>query len=381
MKPTAQKAIKSMTPRSLDVGTGPEPTWSQQPEEGYRKSRLTTMFNWYNYYYSKKEARDCIIDWLSRTGRAAEAKDFAKVPETAVTRLGIGWMCRANLMGLELQESELATVNTAIADYIESYRRVKQVVAAAETAVARPNIQDRLREKMIEAAGELDGMYDDLIATGAKMSANYKPVSLLRSMNVAPQMVNEIAAKWKTKLAELEEVLAGKDDQLVEGYGHLGKIQIRNLVKFAETVINDCGAYTQIKKVERKPRAKKAVAPEKVVARFKYLREFAELKLKGESATRLVGASEAWLYDTAKRKLIHVVADSHLGTFSVKGSAVIGFDPAQTVQKTLRKPAEQLKEITSVGKPAARKSFKDIKATEVKWNGRGNENLIILKCY
>jgi hypothetical protein len=70
-----------------------------------------------------------------------------------------------------------------------------------------------------------------------------------------------------------------------------------------------------------------------------------------------------------------------LGTFSVKGSAVIGFDPAQTVQKTLRKPAEQLKEITSVGKPAARKAFKDIKSTEVKWNGRGNENLIILKCY
>jgi hypothetical protein len=381
MKTPAAKPIKSMTPRSLDVGTGPEPDWKQQPEEGYRKSRLTTMFNWYNYYYSKKEARDCIIDWLNRTGRVEEARAFAKVPETAVTRLGIGWMCRANLMGLELQETELATVNTAIADYIESYRRVKQVVAAAETAVARPNIQDRLREKMIEAAGELDGMYDDLIATGAKMSANYKPVSLLRSMNVAPQMVNEIAAKWKTKLAELEEVLAGKDDQLVEGYGHLGKIQIRNLAKFAETVINDCGAYIQIKKVERKPRAKKAVAPEKVVARFKYMREFAELKLKGESATRLVGAAEAWLYDTAKRKLIHVVADSHLGTFSVKGSAVIGFDPAQTVQKTLRKPAEQLKEITSVGKPAARKAFKDIKSTEVKWNGRGNENLIILKCY
>jgi hypothetical protein len=381
MKTPAAKPIKSMTPRSLDVGTGPEPDWKQQPEEGYRKSRLTTMFNWYNYYYSKKEARDCIIDWLSRTGRVEEARAFAKVPETAVTRLGIGWMCRANLMGLELQETELATVNTAIADYIESYRRVKQVVAEAETAVARPNIQDRLREKMIEAAGELDGMYDDLIATGAKMSANYKPVSLLRSMNVAPQMVNEIAAKWKTKLAELEEVLAGKDDQLVEGYGHLGKIQIRNLAKFAETVINDCGAYIQIKKVERKPRAKKAVAPEKVVARFKYLREFAELKLKGESATRLVNCAEAWLYDTAKRKLIHVVADSHLGTFSVKGSAVIGFDPAQTVQKTLRKPAEQLKEITSVGKPAARKAFKDIKSTEVKWNGRGNENLIILKCY
>ncbi len=381
MKTPAAKPIKSMTPRSLDVGTGPEPDWKQQPEDDYRKSRLTTMFNWYNYYYSKKEARDCIIDWLSRTGRVEEARAFAKVPETAVTRLGIGWICRANLMGLELQETELATVNTAIADYIESYRRVKQVISEAETAVARPNIQDRLREKMIEAAGELDGMYDDLIATGAKMSANYKPVSLLRSMNVAPQMVNEIAAKWKTKLAELEEVLAGKDDQLVEGYSHLGKIQIRNLAKFAETVINDCGAYIQIKKVERKPRAKKAVAPEKIAAKFKHLREFEELKLKSEPAAKLIGATEAWMYDTAKRKLIHVMADTHVGSLTIKGSSIIGFDTAASVQKTLRKPAEQIKSITGVGKPAARKTFKDIKATEVKFNGRGNENLIILKCY
>jgi hypothetical protein len=49
------------------------------------------------------------------------------------------------------------------------------------------------------------------------------------------------------------------------------------------------------------------------------------------------------------------------------------------VQKTLRKPAEKLKELMSGGKPAMRKTFKDIKATETKWNGRGNENLVILR--
>jgi hypothetical protein len=47
----------------------------------------------------------------------------------------------------------------------------------------------------------------------------------------------------------------------------------------------------------------------------------------------------------------------------------------------LRKPAEQLKAITGAGKPAARKFFKDIKATEVAWNGRGTENIIILKSW
>ena len=380
-KSTVHKPLKSMTPRSQDVGYGPEPQWKEQPDENSRFSAMTRMFNWYNYHYGKKEAKDCIVDWLLRNDRAAESKAFDKIPEASVYKIGIGWICRANLLGLELTDSELEKINTAIADYLEAGKSVKEVIEVAETTVAKPNIQDRLREKMQEAAGELEGMYDEMIIAGGKMSADYKPLSLLRSLNVAPQMVGSIAEVWERRLVELKAVNAGKDADLAEGYGHWGKLQVRNFIKFAEQVVADCGAYVQIKKVERKPRAKKAVLPEKVVAKFKYCKEFADLKLKGESATKLVGASEAWLYDTAKRKLIHVVADTHLGTFTVKGSAIIGFDPAATTQKTLRKPAEQLKSITSVGKPAARKAFKDIKATEVKWNGRGNENLIILKTY
>jgi hypothetical protein len=378
---TVHKPLKSMTPRSQDAGYGPEPQWKEQPPEDQRISAMTRMFNWYNYHYGKKEAKDCIVDWLARNERAAEAKEFNRIPEAAVHKIGIGWVCRANLLGLALTDAEVATINATIADYIAAGRSVKEVVEVAEVAVIRPNIQDRLREKMSEAAGELEGMYDEMIRAGGKMSADYKPISLLRSLNVAPQLIGTVKQVWERRLEELQAVAAGKDADLAEGYAHYGKLQVRNFIKFAEQVIADCGSYVQIKKSEKKPRAKKAVPPEKVVARFKYAREFAELKLKSESATKLVGASEAWLYDSAKRKLIHVVADTHLGTFTVKGSAIVGFDPAATVQKTLRKPAEQIRSITGVGKPAARKAFKEIKATEVKFNGRGNDNLIILKTY
>ena len=156
-------------------------------------------------------------------------------------------------------------------------------------------------------------------------------------------------------------------------------MQLKNIIKFAELVITDCGAYVQIKKVERKPRKKKAVPPERQVAKFKYLKAFPELKLVSENATRLVNASEAWLFDVKKRKLIHVVADSHLGTFGVKNNSIVGYSTAETQQKTLRRPAEQIKALLTGGKPGARKVFKEIKATETKFNGRGTDNLIILR--
>jgi hypothetical protein len=194
-------------------------------------------------------------------------------------------------------------------------------------------------------------------------------------------MVNEIAADWKRKLTEFETVIGGKDAQLAEGYSNFTKIQMRGIVKFCEAVINDCGAYVQIKKVERKPRKVKAVPPEKKAAKFKIQAEFAELKLKSLPAASLVDKSEAWLYDSKKRKLIHLVADEYTKAFTVKNNSIIGFSTVETVQKTLRKPAETLKAIQAAGKPAARKVFKDIKTTETAWNARGTENLVILKAW
>jgi hypothetical protein len=380
-KTATAKPIKSMNPRSSDtVQMGSEPEWKMQPDPNGRATALTRMFVWYNYFYSKKEAKECIMDWLARNDRMGEAKHFARVPESAVT-MTIGWVCRASVKGLELTERELQQVNAHIAEQLSVQHSVKTIVESPEPVVQKPNIQDRLRERMSEAAGELEGMFDELVDSGAKMGANFKPLSLMRSMNVAPQLISTIRDIWNRRIDEFNEVLAGQDSQLVEGYAHLGKVQVRNLIKFAEQVVADCDSYVQIKKADRKPRAKKAASPEKISAKFKFQTEFVELKLKSEAPAQLVGASEAWLYDTKKRKLIHVVADQHIGTFTVKGSSLVGFDPGNSLQKTLRKPAEQLKGIVGAGKPAARKHFKEIKSTEVKFNGRSNENLVILKVW
>jgi hypothetical protein len=372
----ATKPVKSLTPRSPDTKyTGGEPTWEIQPTDD-RFARLSRAFSWYNYYFAKKDAKEMIITWLETNGRKAEARTIKGLPDSSI-RLTTGWLCRMITVGLQLTDAEHSKLEEHLAEMM--VMRQADITAPEDVGVAKPNIQDRLREKMSECAGEIDGLYDELIQTGAKMTADFKPITIIRGKNVAPQMVNDIAEKWHHVKAELELAMSGKDDQLAEAYAHFGKIQLRNLIKFSEQVIADCGSYIQIKKVERKPRKTKPLSAEKVTAKFKYLKEFAELKLKSEPVTKLAEAQEAWLYDTKKRKLIHVVADSHAGSFRVKGSTIIGYDTVQSTQKTLRKPAEQLKALMALGAPGARKYYKDIKSTDVAFNGRGNDNLVILK--
>ena len=373
------KPVKLLNPRSADTNVmGPEPTWPITPISN-RTSQMTAAFSWYNYFYGKKDARDMIVNYLELHGRKADVRALKGVSDANI-RLTAGWLCRMSMVGLELTDHEQIKLDNMLAELFV-VKQQEAVVDSTEPVVARLTIQDRLREKVSECAGELDGLFDEFILAGAKMSADYKPIVLIRGMNVAPQMVSLLSDIWKRKQAEFEEVVKGKDAQLVEGYGYLSKIQLRNVLKFCETVINDCGAYVQIKKVERKPRAVKAVTPEKRAAKFKVAMEFADLKLKGLPAASLVEKTEAWLYDTKKRKLIHIVADSHAGSFTVKSNSIIGFSVSESMQKTVRKPAEVVKAMQAAGKPAARKIYKDLTTTETGFNGRGTENLMVLKAW
>lgn len=376
----AVKPVKPLNPRSSDTNVmGPEPTWRTQPTSN-RISAFSHAFSWYNYFYGKKDARDMIVNYLESRGRKEDVRTLRGIPDSAI-RLTTAWLCRMTLVGLELTESEQIKLDNLLTEILTAKQADPEAEASDVPEVPRITIQDRLREKVSECAGELEGLFDEFVASGAKMSADYKPIMTIRGMNVAPQMVSAISDIWKRKQAEFEQAIGGKDPQLVEAYSHLSKIQMRNVLKFCEAVINDCGAYVQIKKVERKPRAVKAVPPEKRAAKFKHITEFAELKLKGLPAASLVDKAEAWLYDTKKRKLIHLVADSHTQAFTVKSNSIIGFSTVDSQQKTVRKPADVLKAMGAAGKPAARKIYKDLTTTETPFNGRGTENLIILKSW
>lgn len=373
------KPLRSMNPRSPDLKyTGVEPEWAAQPTPETRNSALIGAFSWYNYHYGKKDARELLVEWLNWRGRTDEAGTFARINEH-LNMLTAGWLARMHMKGLELNERELAHITCTIEQHTKAAQSVKRVVVEAQEEVRRPTIQDRLRDIMITAAGDMEGMYDELMVAGVKLTADYKPMAVLRGHNVAPPLVREIREAWMIRRTELAAVAEGRDSQLMEGYGNFSRTQLKNLLKFVDLVVADCDSYVQVKKAERAPRRRKPVSPERQTAKFRYLREFEELKLKSVPVTGLVNAQEAWLYDTKKRRLIYVTADSHAGTFTVKGNNLIGFDPTNSVQKTLRKPAEQIRALLTGGVANTRKFFKDIKATEVKFGGRGNENLILLK--
>jgi hypothetical protein len=388
-KPTEDNFVKALNPRDADTKyLGEEPLFPLQPDADRRFSAMARAFTWYNRFYNKKDAREMFCQYLDHNKRPDEAKKLRKVHESEFL-ITLCWLSRMTMRGLELTEKE---DNTLQAEIIRLFKCLDTPdtktsmtsITKEEVVTNRPNIQDILKEKASEAAGELEGLFDDFITGGAKPNSKLKPMDEVAKKNVMPQHISLIVDVWKRKQAEFELVQEGKDVQIVQAYAHLSKIQIRNILKFIEQVLTDLNSYISVKKASKSPRARKAVPVEKVVAKLKYLKTFkdaaAKLDLLSIHPTKLHGASEAWVYDTAKRKLHHYIADEYSKTFTVKGSTLLGFDTTKSEVKTLRKPGEQIKEVTG-SKPAARKFFTEIKSVATTPNGRFNEAMIILKAW
>ena len=189
------------------------------------------------------------------------------------------------------------------------------------------------------------------------------------------------------QLKKMSEHDADMWAQLKEGYAHLKKADIKKFRTAIEELMGALDFIIDQAKATRKPRKAKPKSADKLVEKLKYLKADPKYNLASVNPTDVVGASELWVFNVKTRKLGKYVASNidpkgmaRAGSgLQVKGTTIIGFDEAQSIQKTLRKPEEQLKEFKAAGKVALRKFLDDIATTDTKLNGRCNPDTVLLK--
>ena len=112
---------------------------------------------------------------------------------------------------------------------------------------------------------------------------------------------------------------------------------------------------------------------------MKYQINDSDLGIASINPAEIVDATEVWVYNTKTRKIgVYKKGDLTAG-LTVRGTSIYDYEEGTSVQKTLRKPAVQLKEFKGAGKVALRKFMDDIKTTDTKLNGRINLETILLK--
>jgi hypothetical protein len=374
---------KTVVYREVDSKyVGEEPVYPSLEEQqswtaSEYKTQVMRSLNWYAHTQDKKKSAEWLAQFLARNPRRQKVADAVKRGDIWPGAT-VGFALRAGRVGLALRFGTLRTLVKQLKQADIGIDTSNVVVEEVKDDKPKFNIQERMAEKTAEFLGELEGRFDDFTA---EFKGEPKLVELMTQMNVPAVQVKTVQEFINKKISEFEEVNSTKDSQLLEAYKHLGKRQVTAMIKWWSQALTDANSYNVVKKAAKAPRKKKAVLPEKVVAKLKYAKEFKELALKSADPTTILTAQELWVYNTKTRKLGIYIADQYAGTLTVKNSSIMGFDANASVQKTLRKPKDQLKEFSANGKPAAKKWFKGIKSTEIKLNGRIGTDIILLKVY
>ncbi len=345
--------------------------------------------NYYRLEFSGKDLKPAVIKWM--TSIECDAKDIAAFKKTKDNRVNVtmGAIASCLLRGMPPVRADFnsgrdtaAWLREAIVETIEAGKNDKddsEVVEVKPVGV-QPSIQDRVREAAYKMTEEIEDAIDGFQTDPENFDPKaFKMLNLLKGKEVKAAHARIIKTFYSRDLAELEELASGKgDEQLREAYSHRSKKQIKNLIAFYQEIMMACDMLAQEAKVNRAPRKTKTVPKEKLIAKLKFKKTDEPLKLVSINPVDIIGASELWIFNIKTRKLGKYVA-TEFNTLNVKGTTITNFDEFKSIQKTIRKPEEKLKEFKAAGKVQLRKFLEDINATDTKMNGRINEETILLK--
>jgi hypothetical protein len=388
-------------------------------EEYHRRVRI-----YRDDIYANFKANDLapeVLAWMKENG-------YNKADIEAVKKRGpsttIGITCkllRAGMMDLNPKEKEywealpgtmgeLKPISVWLKKVLEETIAVGHTMVAEakveEKAIANtyvPTIQERIRDQAINMAEPIDEWLEGFVVDKAgfdpkgfdfKAHFTKSGVTQAHARKLKEFFSNELAdfdelENYPTtgELKKMDEKEADLWAQLKEGYSHLKKADIAKYRTAIENLMQALDFIIDQAKAVRKPRKAKPRSADKVVEKLKYLKVDDKYKLTSINPVEIVGASELWVFNVKSRKLGKYVASNidpkglarGNSGLQVKGTTIIGFDEKLSVQKTLRKPEEQLKEFKAAGKVALRKFLDEIKTTDTLLNGRINADTILLK--
>lgn len=378
------KVTKTRNPLFMDEKyTGGEPEWPAEAvewDDAKFDNRLRRSFYYYNYYYSQKDCKKYVSEWMKTSGTYTkeDIKAFDRASDKSIPMTACS-LIMAHKVGMPLRGRHIEFLQTCIAEAIskdEGEPIPAEVKPGEAVEVYKPTIQDRLAERTSEIIGELEGVYDNI---HNNIKVDFKPYDFLTSRNVVQNQLGKYEELFNARKAELELAQAKTDEQLKEGYSNYKAADFKRMIGWIDDLLSAIEQYRGVKKATKKARVKKAPSKEKLIAKLKYAKEDKGLKIVSINPADIVGANELWVYNVKTRKLGKYVADSLQGPLGVKGTSITGFDTAKSVCKTLRKPEEKLKEFAKASKVQLRKFLDEIKATDTKLNGRISTDIVLLR--
>jgi hypothetical protein len=386
----------------------PNPRWDEidnMTAEQYARHRRIAM-DYYRIECNAKDLKPDVLKWMAANDfTATEVKNFKKSKDWRCNST-IGALASCLLRGMPAVRADFNEgrdsaewLKEAIRKVLDESRtdvdeeEVAENKAKAKANVYVPSIQERLREAANGMTDELEEAIDNFIKDpDAFNPKEFNIARLLRGKGAKAAHARLIKAFYERPLSEYNELL-GKDPdpQLIEGYSSYGKKNQKKMQEFLASIVSACDQIIGEAKIMKAPRKKKVKPAEDLVKRVKFKMSDDSLQITSVPPATMIGASAMVFFNTKTRKMgiyyaqnIDTTGVGRVGSgLSAKGTTVVQFNETTSLQKTLRKPAEQLKKFKDCNTLRKFENFfdKEVKTTAIKCNGRLNEDIVLLKVF
>lgn len=348
-------------------------------------AKLSEAFNWYSGLADSDQCERWLINWMAENNFERDSIRHIK-SQSGPAKDVTGLLARMQDLGTQFTGELEDIVKLRVADLLGQVAGPRAVTDDEEKPKKEKpkaeviNIQDRIRAAAVPHIVAVDDEISSWFEQ-RKKKIDYSFYNYLQKHQPSTHVCKHVRKLIEDRLAEHEEMMTFKDEQLNEAYEYLPISSKREILRALKAVLDDLDRFVgNIKATKvRKPRAKKPVSLEKQISKLKYQKEFAKLKIKSEAPQNIIGASQVWLFNTKTNQII--VYNGLLGgaTLGVKGSSIIGFDEATSVKKKARKPEAVIKQVLEAGKVQLRKLIDSVKSKPAEANGRVGADCVILR--
>ncbi len=355
---------------------GSEPEWDKDiPLEEVDAGDVLSSINWYVTTSDKRNYKKWTLEWMKdkRSSWTDEDIDFAKRSSLKEFR-SYGHYCRMLSRGFPHINQLTDVVETYITKLIGLGKSKK--ASRSEKVVISP--KERMENQVTELAGELMQLCDDANQSIMKKTDDHKKIKIyqwLKGKQVGYRQAEMLALVFSPALAELDELMKGEDNQLMEGYSYLGKRQQKTLHKFMSDLVSDCLRYNADNKTTRK---KRKIDPTKVVSKVQYEKSSKEFGIKSVDPVDILDSSKVVVYST-KYNTLSVYYACVGQTLSIKGTTIQNFDEDKSESRTIKKPKDIIKTIKN--QSTLDKVWNSQHSMIKSPNGRLNANTVILKVF
>ena len=349
---TAQAILKKLAPK--------EPSFNSEVE--ISQLDLSIALNWYSINAEPKDREKYVLSYLK-----VKSVSENKMREVTPT---LAHLCRIVSCGGKLSNGDFQTFN----EKMESIFEQTPVPQVSNKNVI--SIQERIQETVSNSIGNLEGLIDDFILSKYKAKVSFK--AQFMDWNIKPIHAHKILDWARLKRKEFSDVMSSKEEDILEGYSNFSKRDLKKIVAFIDEMIVDALGLIDEKKVTRKPRKRKPKTLEQIVSKVNYLKEDKIYGFSSIEPSKIIGASQLWVFNVKLRKIgVYFAQDA--GGLSIKGSTILNFDDKLSVAKTVRKPQDTVQEILKGGKASIKTTFGKLNSKQNLLTGRINSDTILLR--